>query len=94
MYPDLDTEAFLAYAKAHHQELIQQAKMDALRRSAVLRQQGRAPKPRQRPVLRHMLRHCRRAVRLRCQALWHRWVFVSRAWASRHPAQAPRTNRG
>lgn len=94
MYPDLDTAAFLAYAKAHHQELIQQAKMDALQRSGVLRQQGRAPKPRHRPVLRHMLRNCRRAVRLRCQALWHRWVFVSRAWASRHPAQAPRTNRG
>jgi hypothetical protein len=45
-------------------------------------------------VLRHMLRNCRRAVRLRCQALWHRWVFVSRAWASGNPAQAPRTNRG
>ena len=94
MYPDLDTEAFLAYAKAHHQELIQQAKMDALQRSGVLRQQDRAHQPRHRPALRHMLRHCWRAVRLRCQALWQRWVFVSRAWASRHPAQAPRTNRG
>ena len=94
MYPDLDTAAFLAYAKAHHQELIQQAKIDALRRSAFLRQQERAPKPWHRPVLRHMLRHCQRAVRLRCQTLWQRWVFVSRAWASGNPAQASRTNRG
>ena len=93
MYPDLDTEAFLAYAKAHHQELIQQAKMDALQRSGVLRQQGRAHQPRHQ-ALRHMLRHCWHTVRLRGQALWHWWVFVSRAWASRHPAQAPRTNRG
>ena len=42
MYPDLDTEAFLAYAKAHYQELLQQAKIDALQRSGVLRQHGRA----------------------------------------------------
>lgn len=94
MYPDLDTAAFLAYAKAHHQELIQQAKMDALQRSGVLRQQDRAHQPWYRPALRHMLRHCWRAVRLRGQTLWQRWVFVSRAWASRNPAQAPRTNRG
>ena len=94
MYPDLDTEAFLAYAKAHHQELIQQAKIDALQRSGVLRQQGRAYQPRQRPALRHMLRHCQRAVYLSCQTLWQRWVFVSRTWASGNPAQASRTNRG
>ena len=94
MYPDLDTAAFLAYAKAHHQELIQQAKIDALRRSAFLRQQERAPKLWHRPVLRHMLKNGLCAVRLRGQALWQRWVFVSRAWASRHPAHAPRTNRG
>ena len=94
MYPDLDTEAFLAYAKAHHQELLQQTKIAALQRSGVLRQQGRAHQPRQRPALWHMLRHCWRAVHLRGQTLWQRWVFVSRAWASGNPAQAPRTNRG
>ena len=94
MYSDLDTEAFLAYARAHHQELIQQARIAALQRSGVLRQQARAHKPRHRPALWHRLRHCQRAVRLRCQTLWHRWVFVSRAWTSGNPAQASRTNRG
>jgi hypothetical protein len=94
MYPDLDTEAFLAYAKARHQELLQQAKIDALQRSGVLRQQGRTHQPRHRPALWHLCRNCWRAVHLGGQTLWQRWSFVSRSWASGNSAQAPRTNRG
>jgi len=94
MYPDLDTDAFLAYAKAHHQELIQQAKIDALQRSGVLWQQARAHQSRHCLALWHMCRHCWCVARLGVQTLWQRWVFVSRAWASGNPAQAPRTNRG
>ena len=72
MYSDLDTEAFLAYAKAQHQERIQWAQLDALQLSGVLRQQSRAHRSRHDSALRHMCRSCRRAVRVRCQALWQR----------------------
>lgn len=34
MFSELDTDAFFAYAKAHHRDLVQQAEMDALRRRA------------------------------------------------------------
>ena len=94
MFSELDTDAFLAYAKAHHRDLVQQAEMDALRRRAVLPKQDKAPRPRHRPALLRGLRHCWRAVRLRCYTLWQRWVLVARTWASGHPSQAPRTSRG
>ena len=32
MVSELDTDAFFAYAKAHHRDLVQQADSDALRR--------------------------------------------------------------
>jgi hypothetical protein len=82
MFSELDTEAFFAYAKAQHRDLVQQAARDALRRCAVLQKQGKAPRFR------------RRTVRMRCQTLWQRWVGVARTWASRPPAHTPRTSRG
>ena len=57
MFSELDTDAFLAYAKAHHRDLVQQAAMDALRRRTALQQQGKAPRPRHRLALLHSLRH-------------------------------------
>jgi len=94
MFSELDTDAFLAYAKAHHRALLQQAEMDALRRRAVLQKQGKAPKSRRRPALLRILRHCQRAVHMRGHTLWQRWVFVARTWARGNPSQAPRTSRG
>ena len=94
MFFEMDTDAFLAYAKAHHRDLVQQAEMDALRRRAVLQKQGKAPRPRRYPALLSSIRHCQRAVRLRGHTLWQRWVFVARAWAGGNPSQAPRTSRG
>jgi hypothetical protein len=94
MYSEMDTYAFLAYAKAHQQALLQQAEMDALRRRAVLQKQGKAPKPRRRPALLRSIGHCQRAVRLRGHTLWQRWIFVARARARGNPSQAPRTSRG
>ncbi len=94
MYSEMDTYTFLAYAKAQHRALLQQAEMDALRRRAVLLKQGKAPRARRRPALLRILRHCQRAVRLRGHTLWQRWVFVARTWAGGNPSQAPRTSRG
>ena len=93
MFSELDTDAFLAYAKAHHQDLVQQAARDALRRMA-LQKQNKAPRPRHRLALRHSIRHGWRAVRLRGQTRWQRWVLVARTWASGHPAHTPKTSRG
>ena len=45
MFSELDTDAFFAYAKAHHRDLVQQAEMDALRRRAALQKQDKAPRP-------------------------------------------------
>ena len=75
MFSELDTDAFFAYAKAHHRDLVQQAERDALRRRAVLQKQGKASRSRHRPALLRSLRHGRRAVRMRCQTLWQRWVL-------------------
>jgi len=36
MFSELDTDAFFAYAKAHHRDLVQQAAREALWRCAVL----------------------------------------------------------
>jgi len=36
MVSELDTDAFFAYAKAHHRDLVQQAAREALWRCAVL----------------------------------------------------------
>ena len=36
MFSEMDTDAFLAYAKAHHRNLVQQAERDALRRRECL----------------------------------------------------------
>ena len=94
MFSELDTDAFLAYAKAHHQDLVQQAARDALRRRMALQKQNKAPRPRHRLALRHSIRHGWRAVRLRGQTRWQRWVLVARTWASGHPAHTPRTSRG
>ena len=94
MFSEMDTDAFLAYAKAHHRDLVQQAEMDALRRRAILQKQDEAPRPQLRPALLRLLRHYRRAVRLRGHTLWQRWVFVARTWARGNPSQAPRTSRG
>ena len=93
MFSELDTDAFLAYAKAHHRDLVQQAEMDALRRRASSRSRTRHPGP-------DTARRCcvasgiAGALRLRCYTLWQRWVLVARTWASGHPSQAPRTSRG
>ena len=94
MFSELDTDAFLAYAKAHHRDLVQQAEMDALRRRAVLQKQDKAPRPRHRPALLRSLRQCWRAVRLRGHTLWQTWVLVARTWASGPPSHPPRTSRG
>jgi len=94
MFPELDTDAFLAYAKAHHRDLVQQAAMDALRRCMALQKQDKAPGPRHCLALWRSLRHCQRAVRLRSRTLWQRWVLVARTWASGHPSHTPTINRG
>jgi hypothetical protein len=94
MFSEMDTDAFLAYAKAHHRDLVQQAEMDALRRRAPLQKQDKAPRPLHRPALLRSIRHCWRAARLQCYTLWQKWVLVARTWASGHPSQAPRTSRG
>jgi hypothetical protein len=94
MFSELDTDAFFAYAKAHHRDLVQQAERDALRRCAVLQKQGKASRSRRRPALRRSLKHGQRAVRLRGQTLWQRWVGVARTWASGHPSHTPSTSRG
>jgi hypothetical protein len=94
MFSELDTDAFFAYAKAHHRDLVQQADSDALRRCAVLQKQDKAARSRRLPALLRSIRHGQRAVRMRCQTLWQRWVCVARTWASRHPSHTPRTSRG
>ena len=94
MFSEMDTDAFLAYAKAHRRDLVQQAEMDALRRCAVLQKQGKARSIRRHLTLLRSTRYCQRAVCVRCHTLWRRWIFVARAWASGHPSQAPRTSRG
>ena len=94
MFSELDTDAFLAYAKAHHRDRVQQAARDALRRCAVLQKQGKALRSRRRPALLRSLRHGQRAMRMRCHTLWQRWVDVARTWASGHASHRPRTSRG
>ena len=94
MFSEMDTDAFLAYAKAYHRDLVQQAETDALRRRAVLQKQSKAPRLQRHLALLRSIRHCWCAARLRCQTIWQRWVFVARTWASGHPSQAPRTSRG
>jgi len=94
MFSELDTDAFLAYAKAHHRDLVQQAARDALRRCAVRKKQGKASGSRHRPALLRSLRYGQRAVRMRCHTLWQRWVGVARTWASGHASHTPRTSRG
>jgi hypothetical protein len=94
MFSELDTDAFFAYAKAHHRDLVQQAEMDALRRRVALQKQDRAPRPRRRLALRRSLRHGQRAARLRSHRLWQRWILVARTWASGHSSHTPRTSRG
>ena len=94
MFSEMDTDAFFAYAKAHHRDLVQQAEMDALRRRAALQKQDKAPRPLHRSALLRSLRHCQRTVRLRGRTLWQRWVLVARTWASGHPSHTPRTSRG
>ena len=64
MFSEMDTDAFLAFVKAHQRVLQQQAEIDALGRRGVLRKQGKTHAPRWRHVLLHILRHCRRAVSL------------------------------
>jgi hypothetical protein len=51
MYSEMDTDAFLAYAKAHHIAFLQQAEIAALQQRGVPRQQGKAQPPRHRPTL-------------------------------------------
>ena len=94
MFSEMDTDAFLAFVKAHQRALQQQAEMDALWRRGVLRQQGTTHAPRWRYALLHILRHCRRAVSLGFHAFWQRRVVVSRTWASGDFSQASRTIRG
>ena len=94
MYSELDTDTFLAYAKAHHRGLVQQAARDALRRCAVLQKQGTASRSRRHPVPLRSFKHGQRAVRMCCHALWQRWVGGAKTWASGHPSHTPRTSRG
>jgi hypothetical protein len=70
MFSELDTDAFFAYAKAHHRDLVQQAESDALRRCAVLQTQGKAARSQRLPALWRSSRHGQRAGRLRGQTLW------------------------
>ena len=94
MFSELDTDAFFAYAKAHHRDLVQQAEMEALRRRMALQKQANALRPRHRLALWRSIRHCQRAVCLRSYTLWQRWGLVARTWASGHPSHTPTTNRG
>jgi hypothetical protein len=94
MFSDMDTDTFLALAKAHQRALQQQAEIDALWRREVLRQQGQTHGPRRRLALLHSLRHCLRAVSLGFHTLWQRRVFVSKTWASEGFSQASRIIRG
>jgi hypothetical protein len=94
MFSEMDTEAFLAFVKAHQRALQQQAEIDALWRRGVLRKQGKTHAPRRRLALLHSLRHCLRAVSPGFHTLWQRRVFVSKTWASEGFSQASRTIRG
>jgi hypothetical protein len=94
MFSEMDTDAFLAFVKAHQRVLQQQAEIDALWRRGVLRKQGKTHAPRWRHALLHILRHCRRAVSLGFHTFWQRRVVVSRTWASGDFSQASRTIRG
>jgi len=94
MFSEMDTDAFLAYAKAHQRDLVQQAEIDALRRRAVRRQQGKAHQSQLRQALLRSLRYCGRTARLRGHTLWQMWVFVAKTWAREYPSQTPRTSRG
>jgi hypothetical protein len=94
MFSEMDTDAFLAFVKAHQRVLQQQAEIDARWRRGVLRKQGKTRAPRWRHALLHILRHCRRAVSLGFHTFWQRRVVVSRTWASGGFSQASRTIRG
>ena len=94
MFSEMDTDAFLAFVKAHQRALQQQAEMDALWRRGVLRKQGKTHAPRWCYALLYILRHCRRAVSLGFHTFWQRRVVVSRTWASGDFSQASRTIRG
>jgi len=94
MFSEMDTDAFLAFVKAHQRVLQQQAEIDALWRRGVLRKQGKTHAPRWRHALLHILRHGRRAVSLSWHTFWQRRVVVSRTWASGGFSQASRTIRG
>jgi hypothetical protein len=94
MFSEMDTDAFLALAKAHQRALQQQAEMDALWRREVRRKQGQTHVPRRRLALLPSLRRCLRAVSLGCYTLWQRRVLVSKTWASEGFSQASRTIRG
>jgi hypothetical protein len=94
MFSEMDTDTFLALAKTHQRELQQQAELDALRRRAVLRKQGKTHVPPRRLALLHLLRHGLRAVSLGFHTLWQKRIVVSRTWASGVLSQASRTIRG
>jgi hypothetical protein len=94
MFSEMDTDTFLAFAKAHQRALQQQAAIDALWRQGILRQQGKTHVSRRRHTLLHIIRHCRQAVSLGFHTLWQRRVFVSRTWASGDFSQGSRTIRG
>src|SRR5882672_11134661 len=91
MFSEMDTDTFLAFAKAHQRDLQRQAELDALWRQGMLRKQGKTHVPRQRHTLLHILRHCRRAVSLGFHTLWQRRVVVSRTWASGDFSQGSKT---
>ena len=94
MFSEMDTDAFLALAKAHQRALQQQAEMDALWRREVRRKQDQTHVPRRRLALLPSLRHGLRAVSLGFYTLWQRRVLVSKTWASEGFSQASRTIRG
>jgi hypothetical protein len=94
MFSEMDTDTFLALAKAHQRALQQQAEIDALWRREVLGQQGQTHEPRRRLALLRSLRHCLHAVSLGFHTLWQRRVFVSKTWASEGFSQASRIIRG
>jgi hypothetical protein len=51
MFSEMDTDTFLALAKAHQRALLQQAEMDALWRREVRRKQDQTHVPRRRLAL-------------------------------------------
>ena len=94
MFSDMDTEAFLAFAKAHQRAILQQAAMDALGRSGVVRRRGQMLTRQRYSRWLHVMRQCARACTLRCSTLQQARVLVAQAWTNEELSWESTTSRG